>query len=82
MAHKTKAQWDESRQDLDMFLQIGDTVDERNDPIRAAEAAARLLKKSSSLAPKAVEHAVTGHRPALCDGLRDELLSLLHGTRQ
>jgi len=28
MAHKTKAQWDESRQDLDMFLQIGDTVDE------------------------------------------------------
>src|SRR5271166_1682296 len=29
MAHKTKAEWDESQQDLNVFLQVGDTVDKK-----------------------------------------------------
>lgn len=58
--------WQFMRSTGRLFLQIDDSVDERNDPVRAADAAARLLKqnydslRSWSLAVTAYNHGRKG----------------------
>lgn len=70
-----------------LFLTINDALDERNDPLRATEAAAKLLKLNYEslggwpLAVTAYNHGRKGLMRAVRKVGSDELVDLIHGYR-
>jgi membrane-bound lytic murein transglycosylase D len=79
--------WQFMRSTGSLFLRIDDAIDERNDPIREAEAAARLLKgnydslKSWSLAVTAYNHGRKGMMRAVRTVGSDQLDDVIESYR-
>jgi membrane-bound lytic murein transglycosylase D len=79
--------WQFMRSTAQLFIQVNDAIDERNDPVKATEAAARLLKgnfdslKSWPLAVTAYNHGRKGIMRAVRRVEREELNELFASYR-